>query len=199
MALSRERVTLSPPRLLHAVEDEIARTLTARAEPSKIIADAGDMRQKLAAQFAPTNRWDLKFANGGLVDIEFIAQTLELSAAPTKVGVLDTNTIAAIEKLGAAGLLAAQDAKTLVAAATMQHALTQALRIALDGTLFLEYLDNIDHLLSYKALCLRGGRGSASHPLFGVNTVGLRQPSKPIYRLGPPERLLCQLRAESSV
>jgi glutamine synthetase adenylyltransferase len=49
--------------------------------------------------------------------------------------VLESNTIAALEKLGAAGLLSAQDSKTLVAAATLQHALTQTLRIALDGTL----------------------------------------------------------------
>ncbi len=47
----------------------------------------------------------------------------------------DANTIAAIKKLGAAGVLNAGDAKTLVNAAALQHALTQALRIALDGTL----------------------------------------------------------------
>ena len=135
MALTRARVILSPPRLRHAVEDEIARTLRAAIEPAKIIADARDMRQKLAAQFPSTNRWDLKFANGGLVDIEFIAQTLELSSAPGNASVLDSNTIAALEKLGAAGLLSAQDTKTLVAAAYLQHALTQTLRIALDGTL----------------------------------------------------------------
>jgi glutamate-ammonia-ligase adenylyltransferase len=135
MALTRARVILSPPRLRHAVEDEIARTLRAAIEPAKIIADARDMRQKLAAQFPSTNRWDLKFANGGLVDIEFIAQTLELSSASGNASVLDSNTIAALEKLGGAGLLSAQDTKTLVAAAYLQHALTQTLRIALDGTL----------------------------------------------------------------
>jgi glutamate-ammonia-ligase adenylyltransferase len=135
MALTRARVILSPPRLRHAVEAEITRTLTATVEPAKIIADARDMRQKLAAQFPSTNRWDLKFANGGLVDIEFIAQTLELSSAPGNASVLDSNTIAALEKLGAAGLLSVQDTKTLVAAAALQHALTQTLRIALDGTL----------------------------------------------------------------
>jgi glutamine synthetase adenylyltransferase len=40
-----------------------------------------------------------------------------------------------VQKLGAAGMLAAEDAKTLVEAAALQQALTQALRIALDGTL----------------------------------------------------------------
>ena len=39
---------------------------------------------------------------GGLVDIEFIAQTLQLVHGPVRPDVLDTNTIAALEKLRAA-------------------------------------------------------------------------------------------------
>ena len=104
-------------------------------DPATIVADARDMRAKLAAQFPATNRWDLKFAAGGLVDIEFIAQTLQLCAAPRDPGVLDTNTIGALHKLGAAGVLAPDDASVLIDAASLQHALTQVLRIALDGTL----------------------------------------------------------------
>jgi glutamate-ammonia-ligase adenylyltransferase len=133
MALTRARVILSTPRLRLAIEDEIASTLTATVERSKIFADARDMRQKLAAQFSSANPWELKFAAGGLVDIEFIAQTLQLCTASRDV--FDTNTIAAVQKLGAVGMLAAEDAKTLVEAAALQQALTQALRIALDGAL----------------------------------------------------------------
>jgi glutamate-ammonia-ligase adenylyltransferase len=91
------------------------------------------MRDKLAAQFPGKNRWDLKFAPGGLVDIEFIAQTLQLTAA--KPDVLDTNTIDALRKLEAAGRLSPERARTLIDAASLEHALTQVLRIALDGTL----------------------------------------------------------------
>jgi len=135
MALTRARVVHAPQRLGRRVEDVIAQTLRASVEPAKVTADARDMRLKLAAQFSSSNRWDLKFASGGLVDIEFIAQTLQLCTAPTGADVLDTNTLAALRKLGAAAALSADDAKALQSAATLQQALTQALRIALDGPL----------------------------------------------------------------
>jgi glutamate-ammonia-ligase adenylyltransferase len=92
------------------------------------------MRDKLAMQFPGRNRWDLKFAPGGLVDIEFIAQTLQLASAAKK-DVLDTNTIEALHKLAAARVLSDDTARTLTDAAVLEHALTQVLRIALDGTL----------------------------------------------------------------
>ncbi len=135
MALTRARVISAPADLQTHVEEVIGRTLKAPIDSSKIIADAREMRQKLAAQFPPGNRWELKFASGGLVDIEFIAQTLQLCAAPRGVDVLDANTIAALRKLGASGVLSANDAQSLIDSASLQHALTQVLRIALDGTL----------------------------------------------------------------
>jgi glutamate-ammonia-ligase adenylyltransferase len=93
------------------------------------------MREKLAAQFPGRNPWDLKFAPGGLVDLEFIAQTLQLAAAHSWPDVLDTNTIDALRRLAAADCIDADAANTLIAAARLEHALTQVLRIALDGTL----------------------------------------------------------------
>ncbi len=133
MALTRARVIAAPSGLAAHVEAVIRKTLTAPAERAKLIADARDMREKLAAQFPGKNRWDLKFAPGGLVDIEFIAQALQLCAASPQT--LDTNTIAALQKLEAAGALSPAHAQALIAAASLEHALTQVLRIALDGTL----------------------------------------------------------------
>jgi glutamate-ammonia-ligase adenylyltransferase len=51
---------------------------------------------------------------------------------------LSTNTIAALEKLRQANLLAADDAQVLIASAHLQDALTQVLRIALDETPVME-------------------------------------------------------------
>src|SRR6201999_3262694 len=130
MALTRARCIAGSPELCREVDATIRAVLTTAADSAKIIADARDMREKIAAQFPGKSRWDLKYAPGGLVDIEFIAQTLQLVG-----GTHDTNTLAALRKLEAAGALAAADAATLIAAAGLEHALTQVLRIALDGTL----------------------------------------------------------------
>jgi glutamate-ammonia-ligase adenylyltransferase len=92
----------------------------------------------MAESFPGRNVWDLKYAPGGLVDIEFIAQTLQLVHAPERPDLLCTNTIEALKRLLQAGLLAPADAQGLIASAHLQHALTQVLRIALDETLVIE-------------------------------------------------------------
>jgi glutamate-ammonia-ligase adenylyltransferase len=106
--------------------------------PAAIIADARAMRARMAETFPGRNAWDLKYAPGGLVDIEFIAQTLQLARAPAQPEILNTNTVAALYNLKAAGFLAAADARTLIESAGLQHALTQVLRIALSETLKVE-------------------------------------------------------------
>ena len=134
MALTRARLVAGPPELRARVEEEIRRRLTQPRAADTIIADARDMREKMALTFPGNNVWDLKHAPGGLVDIEFIAQTFQLVHAQSRPAILDTNTLAALHKLKAAGFLAAQDGDALIASARLHHALTQVLRIALDET-----------------------------------------------------------------
>jgi glutamate-ammonia-ligase adenylyltransferase len=93
------------------------------------------MREKLAAQFPGRNAWDLKFAPGGLVDIEFVVQALQLRAGVDAPQCFDTNTVSALVRLATADLLDRAVAGELVAAARLQHALNQVLRIAVDGVL----------------------------------------------------------------
>jgi glutamate-ammonia-ligase adenylyltransferase len=116
------------------VEAAIRGVLTKPTDPAVVVSDARAMRDKLAAQFPGRDIWDIKFAPGGLVDIEFIAQTLELCHAQHDASVLDQNTITALERLSAAGVLSPEIAATLVAGARLEHGLTQVLRIAVTGT-----------------------------------------------------------------
>ena len=132
MALTRARAVSGPVTLRREVEAVIHAGLTRPVERATILQDARDMREKLAGQFPGRDAWDIKFAPGGLVDIEFIAQALQLCYA-ADADVLDHNTIAALAKLARAGALAHEDAQTLIEAAHLEHSLTQVLRIALDG------------------------------------------------------------------
>ncbi len=135
IALTRARVIAGPPQLAAKLDDVIAKTLCRRVEWSKLFGDIREMREKIAAQYPGKNPWDLKYTQGGLIDIEFAAQTLQLRHACENPSVLSPNTISALKRLAGAGVLGLTDADTLIAAAHLQHALTQALRIALDGTL----------------------------------------------------------------
>lgn len=134
MALTRARPVAGSETLRARVEAEIAARLTAPRDANQILADAREMRMKIAAQYPGANAWDLKYAPGGLIDIEFIAQAYQLVHAPGDPAMLDTNTIAALEKL-AGGALKPDDARLLIEAARLEQALTQILRIALEETL----------------------------------------------------------------
>ena len=156
MALTRGRLVAGPRPLRARVAAQIRRRLTQAREPAAIIGDARDMRLRMAETFPGANPWDLKYAPGGLVDIEFIAQSLQLVHAPAQPDILNTNTVAALCNLKAAGLLSETDAGALIAAARLQHALTQVLRIALDETPRIE-----DATRGLKALLTRAaGAGS---------------------------------------
>ena len=101
MALTRARVVSGPEPLRAEIEAATREALTQTNDAAVIAADARAMREKLAAQFPGRDIWDIKFAPGGLVDIEFIAQTLQLCHAQRNPSVLDQNTIAALERLSA--------------------------------------------------------------------------------------------------
>jgi len=135
LALTRARLVAGPKMLSARVDAEIATRLAQPREAKRILADAREMREKIAAQYPGRNRWDLKYTPGGLIDIEFLAQALQLVHAPARPQILDTNTIAALRKLAAAKFLGEKEARILLEAAQLEQALTQVLRIALDETL----------------------------------------------------------------
>jgi glutamate-ammonia-ligase adenylyltransferase len=135
LALTRARVIAGPSDLAGKLDGIIRKTLSRPSDWAVLSRDAREMREKIAAQYPGKNPWDLKYTPGGLIDIEFIAQTLQLSHAHENPAVLSTNTIDALKRLATAGALNEGDADALIAAARLEHALTQALRIALDGTL----------------------------------------------------------------
>ncbi|HEX5280195.1 MAG TPA: bifunctional [glutamine synthetase] adenylyltransferase/[glutamine synthetase]-adenylyl-L-tyrosine phosphorylase [Micropepsaceae bacterium] len=132
MALTRARVVAGPDAFSAGISEAIPSLLELPAEPGQIRADARAMRQKLEAQFPARSPWDLKFAAGGLVDIEFCIQVLQLCHSD-KPFVFDQNTIGAAGKLKSAGVLDASDHGALAAAALLQQELTQVLRVATEG------------------------------------------------------------------
>ncbi len=70
---------------------------------------------------------------GGLVDLEFIAQYLQLVHAAAHPDVLSPNTATALTNLRRAGLLPAAAAEVLLPAARLLNNLTQVLRLCLEG------------------------------------------------------------------
>src|SRR5208337_1875555 len=70
---------------------------------------------------------------GGLIDIEFIAQYLQLAFARKRSGILDVSTREALEKAQAAGLITAEQAEVLVDAHRLYTGATQFMRLSTSG------------------------------------------------------------------
>ncbi len=133
MALTRARVISGPEWLRERVEAAIRHALVRPRERTKLVTDVRDMRALIAKEKGTDDIWELKQVRGGLVDLEFIAQFLQLAHADTHPEILDQNTIGALRKLAAAGLLSAPHADVLIPAAILVHNLTEVLRLCLDG------------------------------------------------------------------
>jgi glutamate-ammonia-ligase adenylyltransferase len=133
LALTRARVVSGPAPLRAAVEKAVREVLTRPRDRAKIAADVRDMRSRIEKEKGTKDIWDLKQVRGGLVDLEFIAQHLQLIHAAERPEILNQNTVAALQNLQAAGLLPGQAADALLPAAWLVNNLTQILRLCLDG------------------------------------------------------------------
>jgi [glutamine synthetase] adenylyltransferase / [glutamine synthetase]-adenylyl-L-tyrosine phosphorylase len=133
MALTRARVVSAPPAFAARIEAAIHAVLRRPRDPRAIAGDVIEMRAAIAKEKGDADPWDLKYAAGGLVDIEFIGQYLQLVHAAATPEILDTSTTRALEKAAHAAVLKAEDAEVLRPAVSLFHDLTQILRLCLPG------------------------------------------------------------------
>jgi len=131
MALTRARVVSGPPDFAARIDAAIRDVLCRKRDARAIAADVVEMRAAIAKEKGEANPWDLKYAAGGLIDIEFIAQYLQLAHAAATPGILDTSTARALEKAAGLGVLKPEDAAVLRPSVQLFHDLTQILRLCL--------------------------------------------------------------------
>jgi glutamate-ammonia-ligase adenylyltransferase len=133
MALTRARVISASPGFASRVETVVTETLRKSRDAELIAGDVVEMRGAIAKEKGDAARWDIKYAAGGLIDIEFIAQYLQLVHAEKKPAILDTATARVLEKARSLGILAVEDAEVLRPAVRLYQQLTQILRLCLPG------------------------------------------------------------------
>jgi glutamate-ammonia-ligase adenylyltransferase len=129
MALTRARVIVGSPAFTQRIEATIRDVLERPRDPRRVAADVVDMRRAIAAERSDAVGWNIKDAAGGLVDVEFVAQYLQLAFAASHPEVLDQPTTRVLEKAARLGLLAPEHADVLRPAARLYHNLTQVLRL----------------------------------------------------------------------
>jgi [glutamine synthetase] adenylyltransferase / [glutamine synthetase]-adenylyl-L-tyrosine phosphorylase len=133
MALTRARVIAGSRELSGRVEAEVRKVLTMKRNRAKIAADVLDMRRRIEAEKSTSDIWDLKQVRGGLVDLEFIVQFLQLAHAADHPTILNRTTFAVLAAAASAGLIDRDDYRRLADAAQLLHDLTQVLRLTIEG------------------------------------------------------------------
>ncbi|CUW40559.1 Glutamate-ammonia-ligase adenylyltransferase [Magnetospirillum sp. XM-1] len=133
MALTRARVVAGDPALAARVEAIIRQTLTRPRDGAKLLADVADMRERMAKEHKAGSIWEVKHLRGGLVDIEFTAQYLQLAHGPAHPEMLDSNTAGALDKAAQAGVLDRADCATLTEALRLWSAVQTVLRQTIAG------------------------------------------------------------------
>jgi [glutamine synthetase] adenylyltransferase / [glutamine synthetase]-adenylyl-L-tyrosine phosphorylase len=129
MALTRGRVVSGAPGLAARVTAGIRDVLRRPRDVRAVARDVAAMRRTIAAEKGDGDRWDLKYAAGGLIDLEFIAQYLQLAHGAAAPEIFDTATASVFDKAVRAGILAVEDAEVLRPATRLYQDLGQVLRL----------------------------------------------------------------------
>jgi len=130
LALTRARVVAGPSELGTDVAATIRTVLAARKRDARVLDEAREMRARLLDAHARERRnpWALKHVAGGLMEIEFLAQTgmLYHGLACRKAG-------EALPLLAEAGWIGTDEAAVLAEALALMQQLQQIERVALEN------------------------------------------------------------------
>lgn len=125
MALTRARV-VTDDRLEDDLVAALERAIGHDIPAETIRGDAASMRGRLLRDKPAKSSWDLKLREGGLIEIEFIAQTGQLIGRRR----LAPSTILALEGLKAQGALDEDEGDALIRAVRDYAGVTQLIRLA---------------------------------------------------------------------
>ncbi|MFT7570546.1 MAG: glutamate-ammonia-ligase adenylyltransferase [Paracoccaceae bacterium] len=137
-ALTRARVICSEGDLGTRFEEIMRTVLTAPRDEAKVLADVAEMRARLRKEHGTNDLWSPKHLRGGLVDIEFIAQYLQLRHAAAHPDILVGDPVSVLARAGEDGLVDKERAGELIEAAVLWRNLQGILRLTVDGAFHAE-------------------------------------------------------------
>ena len=133
MALTRARAITGDESLLAVLADTFEAALRYPRDPDRLLINVAAMRKRVAAEHKTEIPWRIKHARGGIVDIEFLIQYLQLLHAHRKPGVLALGTRKALSALYEEGAIAEKDHRELLAAHRLWQGLQSLLRLTVEN------------------------------------------------------------------
>lgn len=129
-ALTRARVVAGDPDLGARIEAAIDAVICRPRDLPTLRADVRAMRERIFKEHGSADPWSLKHARGGLIDLEFAAQLLQLAHAHAHPELRTTATVEVLARAGECGVLERDRAQDLVTALRLHHALQAVLRLS---------------------------------------------------------------------
>jgi glutamate-ammonia-ligase adenylyltransferase len=133
LALTRARPITGDATFQARVREAVRSVLTRPRDPDKLATDVAEMRVLMAREHPAKLPWDIKHWRGGLIDVEFIAQYLQLRYAAVRPGILATNTAAALHRAVDDGVLAPDQGQSLQDALRLWQTVQGLIRLTYEG------------------------------------------------------------------
>jgi glutamate-ammonia-ligase adenylyltransferase len=129
--LTRARLVAGDPRVGRAVTRQIRAVLYGPDAPPPDLKEMRALRARMERELGKESpgRLHVKFGRGGLVDVEFIAQALIMLHGARHPGIRRANTVQALRRIEAAGLLRPEEAETLAEDYRFLRSVSGALRL----------------------------------------------------------------------
>ena len=160
LALVRARPVAGHSDFMTKVASDIQNIIAKKRDQNRVKMDVLEMRNLIAQEKDESNPWNLKLARGGLMDIEFIAQSLVLIYAHSSIALRHHNTSEILVAAREEQLIEKSDAALLLNGYGLMRDLMQWQRAMVSGEFdpmtadgsFLKRLATITGLPDFKIL-----------------------------------------------
>jgi len=136
-ALIKARVVCGPAELTKKIDELNRQIVYGRELPENLAAEIRRLRERMESEIAKegVDHFNIKTGRGGMVDVEFIVQYLQLRHGAACAELQGHNTLAALHVLQQTGLLAAADFATLLQGYEFLRRLENKLRLIHDESI----------------------------------------------------------------
>ena len=136
-ALIKARVVVGPPDLAASYEVLTAEIVYEHPLPENLKKEIYRLRQRMEKELGKENaeHRNIKTGRGGMVDVEFIAQYLQLRHGRENISLRCRNTVEALERLRNENLISKMDCENLVSGYKFLRRLENKLRLVHDQSI----------------------------------------------------------------
>ncbi|HBA89780.1 MAG TPA: bifunctional [glutamate--ammonia ligase]-adenylyl-L-tyrosine phosphorylase/[glutamate--ammonia-ligase] adenylyltransferase [Geobacter sp.] len=164
-ALTKARVTYGDPRLKEAIEQVIERTVYGSGADDTVRGEIHRLRMRMENELAKesSGSYNIKTGRGGMVDVEFIVQFLQLKHGCSHRELRSCNTLEALEAMRLNAIIPEPDYQALAEGYRFLRRLENRLRIINDYSMNdlggpLQYLNKLARRLGYDPLLKNPGQ-----------------------------------------